>query len=222
MRTSWLVTGGAAMSAAIAGAAAAQGDTWKSQFRVGQQVDFSVSERPEDFQRCAVTENSPGSVMRVRCQAFKTWAAGNYIVYGPKSIRAAGSGDAAASPARARAPATPSRAAASPGAARQADRAAAAPAAGGGLRVGEYACYGGSTGSGSAQVAGGRSVLLAGLGFKVQSGNRYVDLDGKNPGSFSVSGSTVTFRGGIHGGETGRNLTNGSFVLGSKVRCEPW
>jgi hypothetical protein len=71
-------------------------------------------------------------------------------------------------------------------------------------------------------VAGGRSVLLAGAGFKVQPGNRYVDLDGKNPGRFSVSGSTVTFQGGIHGGKTGRNLRNGSFVLGAKVVCEPW
>jgi hypothetical protein len=97
-----------------------------------------------------------------------------------------------------------------------------APAAGGGLKIGEYACYGGSTGSGPNQLAGGRSTLLIGLGFKVLSGNSYVDLDAKNPGSFTVSGSSVTFRGGIHDGEVGRDVAKGRFVLGSKVVCEPW
>jgi hypothetical protein len=220
MRLSWMVGAGAAICAGLAGAASAQVDAWRSQYRVGQQVDFSVSGNAADFQRCVVTENAPEAVMRVRCQAFKHWSAGNYIVYGPTSIRAAGSAGAAASRPAPKAPAssprasTPARGAVNPS--------AAAAAGAGGLRVGEYACYGGSTGSGSGQVAGGRSVLLAGQGFKVLSGNRYVDLDGKNSGSFSVSGSTVTFRGGIHGGQNGRNLKNGSFVLGSKVVCEPW
>ena len=103
-----------------------------------------------------------------------------------------------------------------------ANRPAAAPAGGGGLKIGEYACYGGSTGSGSGQLAGGRSVLLIGLGFKVLSGGNYTDLDGKNPGTFTVSGSTVAFQGGIHGGEAGRDLAAGRFVLGSKVVCEPF
>lgn len=80
-----------------------------------------------------------------------------------------------------------------------------------GLKMGEYACYG----SGGA--------VLAGLGFKVVSAGRYTDLDGKSSGTFTVAGSTVTFRGGHLNGQTGRNLNaKGQFVTHLYATCEPW
>ncbi|MBL8112155.1 MAG: hypothetical protein JNK60_04680 [Acidobacteria bacterium] len=77
-----------------------------------------------------------------------------------------------------------------------------------GLRVGEYACYG----------SGGRILF----GFKVLAGNRYADLEGSGSGSFSVSGTSVTFRGGSLGGQVGRDLRGHSFTLASKAECEPY
>lgn len=77
-----------------------------------------------------------------------------------------------------------------------------------GLRVGEYACYG----------SGGRILF----GFKVLAGNRYADLEGSGSGSFSVSGTSVTFRGGSLGGHVGRDLRGHSFTLASKAECEPY
>lgn len=85
----------------------------------------------------------------------------------------------------------------------------AAPASG--LKMGEYACYG----------SGG--TVLAGMGFKVVGAGRYTDLDGKNSGTFTVAGGTVTFRGGHLNGETGRNLNaKGQFVTHLYATCEPW
>jgi hypothetical protein len=86
-------------------------------------------------------------------------------------------------------------------------RPALAPA---GLRVGEYACYG----------SGGR--IMAGLSFKVLAGNRYTDLEGGNAGSVSVSGTTVSFRGGFLGGQSGRNLRGHTFTIGAQADCEPF
>src|SRR5690348_8430234 len=80
----------------------------------------------------------------------------------------------------------------------------------GGLKVGEYACYG-----------SGGSILI-GLGFKVLDGSHYNDLDGKSPGTFAISGSNVIFTGGHLAGETGRNINNGRFVLGTLATCEPF
>ncbi len=80
----------------------------------------------------------------------------------------------------------------------------------GGLKVGEYACFG-----------SGGSVLI-GLGFKVVDGGRYTDLDGKNPGTFAFRGGGVAFRGGHLDGQTGRNLANGRFVVGTLATCEPF
>lgn len=77
-----------------------------------------------------------------------------------------------------------------------------------GLRVGEYACYG----------SGGRILF----GFKVLAGNRYADLEGSGSGSFSVSGTSVSFRGGSLGGQVGRDLRGHSFTLASKAECEPY
>jgi hypothetical protein len=85
----------------------------------------------------------------------------------------------------------------------------AGPKPGGGLKSGEYACFG----------SGGR--ILIGLGFKVQAGGRYTDLDGKNPGTYSVSGDQVTFRGGHLDGQTGRDLKDNKFRVGTMASCEP-
>jgi hypothetical protein len=82
------------------------------------------------------------------------------------------------------------------------------------LAVGEYACYG----------AGGR--VMIGLGFKVLPGRRFTDLDGANAGTWSISGTSVTFRGGHLDGQVGRDLKAGThgarFRIGSMAECEPW
>lgn len=64
-----------------------RGDEWRAEFKVGDQVQFTVSGREADFQTCTVTTNEPGFPMRVECKAFKQWSAGSYIVYGKSSIR---------------------------------------------------------------------------------------------------------------------------------------
>ena len=79
----------------------------------------------------------------------------------------------------------------------------------GGLKLGEYACYG-----------SGGSILI-GLGFKVLSGNRYTDLDGKEHGTFSISSDNVTFRGGHLDGQVGTNLKDYKFNIHS-ASCEPF
>jgi hypothetical protein len=78
------------------------------------------------------------------------------------------------------------------------------------LKLGEYACYG----------SGGR--IMIGLGFKVLSSNRYTDLDGRESGTFSISGNAVTFHGGHLDGQTGRNLRNYKFTIGAQADCEPY
>ena len=162
------------------------------QFKIGDRVHIEASNH---WVPCVVEENSPPSIMRVRCEAY------------PKLSRAEGlygvdrDNERAVRPARAGLPGpitakTPPR--------------QAAQAGGGGLKVGEYACYG----------SGGR--ILAGLGFTVLSGNRFTDLDGGNAGTYSVNGSTVTFRGGHLGGQTGRELRNYNFRIGAQATCEPF
>ncbi len=79
----------------------------------------------------------------------------------------------------------------------------------GALKLGEYACYG-----------SGGSILI-GLGFKVLAGNRYTDLDGKEHGTFSISGDNVTFRGGHLDGQVGTNLHDYKFNIHS-ASCEPF
>jgi hypothetical protein len=143
---------------------------------------------------CTVSETAP--ILRVRCSAYPTLsrAAGEYIVHNEVSgIRPATGRTGPAAPAR--------PAAAQPGR-------TAAPA--GALRRGEYACYG----------SGGQ--IMAGLGFRVTGPGRYTDLDGRTSGTFTVSGSTVTFRGGHLGGQTGRELTANGFRIGLQATCEFW
>lgn len=88
-----------------------------------------------------------------------------------------------------------------------------APAqAAGSLHVGEYACYG----------TGGR--LMAGMGFRLQAGNRYQDIDNARGGAYTydVRAATITFRDGFLDGQTGRNVRASGFALSSTVSCEPW
>jgi hypothetical protein len=88
---------------------------------------------------------------------------------------------------------------------------ATAPAARGAtstLAAGEWACYG----------TGGR--LLIGLGFRVASDGKYTDLDRKNPGTYTLQGGAITFRGGHLDGQTGRNLRGNHFDMSGTVSCE--
>jgi hypothetical protein len=56
----------------------------------------------------------------------------------------------------------------------------------------------------------------------VLAGARYTDLDGGNPGRFSIADGIVRFQGGHLGGQAGRLESNGSFAIGQRARCEPW
>jgi hypothetical protein len=80
-------------------------DAWRVPYQVGQQVQFTISGQPSDFQPCVVTENNPVAALRVHCEAFRQWVAGDYIVYGPSQIRPAGPPPATGSPAPSTTPA---------------------------------------------------------------------------------------------------------------------
>lgn len=142
---------------------------------------------------CTVSQTDPA--LRVQCSAYPSLsrAAGEYIVHNETTgLR----------------PATGQTGPVAPVGTGAAQRPAAAAA--GTLRPGEYACYG----------SGGQ--IMAGLGFKVTGPGRYSDLDGVTSGTFSVSGSNVTFRGGHLGGQTGRELTTNGFRIGNQATCEFW
>jgi hypothetical protein len=173
------------------------GDEWRGEFEVGDKIQFSISGRSADFQTCTVVENDPDRVMRVKCDAFKQWEAGSYIVHAKYYVRTKNDGPNRKEPEPAFNKDNPNKG----------NPNKQAPA---GLKVGEYACYG----------VGGR--IMIGLGFKVLPDNRYKDLDGKNSGSFSVVGDTVRFRGGHLDGQTGRNLRGHSFTIGKQAECEPY
>lgn len=187
---------GSALSLGLLFAAAAPASA--QSFAVGETVEMHIGAGPL-WRPCTVIRNEPrGPVMRLRCPQYKTpdyfQGAGEYVVERRfDSVRKAGSGGGAAAPGAARPVAAP------------------APAGGGGaLKVGEYACYG----------SGGR--IMAGLGFRVLGGGRYTDLDGGNAGTYSVSGGTVSFKGGHMGGQSGRELKNGNFRIGAQASCEPF
>jgi hypothetical protein len=84
------------------------------------------------------------------------------------------------------------------------------PSQDGVLPEGEYACYGSG------------SQVMAGLAFRVTSGDTYTDLDGTVSGRFETSGRGVRFSGGHLDGMEGRDLNAGSFVIGEMANCEPW
>lgn len=81
-------------------------------------------------------------------------------------------------------------------------------AGGGSLTTGEWACYG----------SGGRALI--GLGFKVQAGGTYTDLDNKSRGTYVFNGSTITFKGGHLNGQVARSVGGGRFNIGTTT-CEP-
>jgi hypothetical protein len=161
--------------------------------------------------------------MRVECEAYPklSRAAGRYIVHdrSTSGIRRVG---ATASDSKASDKGAPSSS--NTGSSNAAG--AATQNSGGSLKVGEYACYG--TGGGSVKVdgggfyTGGRSQILAGLGFKVLPGGRYTDLDGNEAGTYTISGGNVTFTGGHLGGQKGRNLKGNTFTIAEKAVCEPY
>lgn len=80
------------------------------------------------------------------------------------------------------------------------------------LYMGQWACY------------GTRSQLMAGMGFVLQRGGKYTDVDGRRGGGYSYdpATSTITFRGGFFGGQSGKNVRTTGFNLSSTVSCEPW
>ena len=164
-------------------------------FAVGDKVEIEASNH---WVPCVVAENSPSAVMRVRCDEYPALsrAAGIYTVDrdNPKAVR--------------KATGKTGKITELPASTQQASAKKASGAAS--LKVGEYACYG----------SGGR--IMAGLGFKVLAGNRYTDLDGRNAGTFSASGDSVSFRGGHLDGQSGRNLRGHSFTIGSRAGCEPF
>ncbi|HEX8411419.1 MAG TPA: hypothetical protein VF883_21350 [Thermoanaerobaculia bacterium] len=169
-----------------------------SSVRTPGAQSFAVGEKVEieasnHWVPCVVSENQPPSIMRVQCEEY------------PSLSRAAG-----VYPVDRDNPSAVRHATGQTGpiaAAPPKRQQAAGPA---GLKVAEYACYG----------SGGRP--MAGLGFKVLSMNRYTDLEGDDTGSFSISGTTVTFRGGHLDGQTGRDLRGHSFTIARQAECEPF
>ena len=127
-----------------------KGDEWRGEFKVGDKIQFSISEKAADFQTCTVTENDPQAVMRVRCKAFKQWKAGSYIVYSESNVRLTkteptNKNDQTTKPTK------------------QTDSSSS------GLKVGEYACYGSG---GRIMIGLGFKVLSGNRYTDLEGGNR--------------------------------------------------
>ena len=75
------------------------------------------------------------------------------------------------------------------------------------LKPGEYACAG----------SGGR--VLIGLGFKLSADGSYTDVDGKDAGRATFSGSNVTFSGGHLNGYVGTNVRCGTNFEIHSISC---
>lgn len=169
-----------------------------SQSAVAGSRSFAIGDRVEieasqHWVPCVVAENEPDSVMRLRCEAYPALSRdAGSYIVDRDNPTAVRHATGEVGQIRS-APAAP---------ARQADPA--------GLKVGEYACYG----------SGGRA--MAGLAFKVLSGNRYGDLDGAEQGTFAISDTTVRFSGGHLDGQVGRDLRGHSFTIGAQAECEPY
>ena len=67
-------------------------------------------------------------------------------------------------------------------------------------------------------MGSGGSILI-GLGFKLSADGTYTDLDGKNSGRVSFSGSTVSFVGGHLAGQIGRNVRDGRQFEINTISC---
>ena len=83
---------------------------------------------------------------------------------------------------------------------------APAPASAAGLQAGEYACA-------------GRSGILIGLGFLLNSDGTYTDLDRKTSGRVSYEGSNVRFIGGHLDGYVGNNVSGGTSFQIHGIGC---
>ena len=185
-------------SASRDGASANDPQPASSPERPSSSQSFAIGDRVEieasnHWVPCVVSENQPPSVMRVQCEEYPSLSRGAGA-YTVDRDNPSAVRHATGETGPIPAPPPPPRQVAGPA----------------GLKVGEYACYG----------SGGR--LMIGLGFKVLSPDRYEDLDGGNAGSFSVSGTTVTFRGGHLDGQTGRNLRGHTFTIARQADCEPY
>lgn len=167
-----------------------------SGYRVGQAVEMEASGH---WVPCTISDiqDYGGAVQLIRanCPAYPALGrvAGTYIVHNNETGLRPATGRTGPAPRPAAPPPPP-----------PARRGAT-------LANGEYACTG----------AGGR--LMIGLGFRVVGPGRTVDLDGGNPGTFTVSGGIIRFRGGHMDGVTGRELNDrGEFNVGTGASCGPW
>jgi pyruvate/2-oxoglutarate dehydrogenase complex dihydrolipoamide acyltransferase (E2) component len=180
------------LALALAGAAIAQ------PFAAGARVQASPLMMDSNWRACTVISQS-GNSYQVDCGQGPTRR--EIFTVPGQWVKAAAPATAQKAPP----PAQPAQAKA-PAAAPKAPAAASAA----GLKVVEYACYG----------SGGR--IMIGLGFKVTAPGRYTDLDGKNPGTYAIQGTNVVFRGGHLDGQTGRDLKDGKFTIGTLAGCEPF
>jgi hypothetical protein len=164
---------------------------------VGKLVDEDYNMLPDDF--------GGWMVQGKMTPPLQTQACKKNSAEGVSSIPAEGlDGTPSGAGAPAGAPAPP----AATGKRTAAQTGGAGNAGGGSLTTGTWACYG----------SGGRALM--GLGFKVQAGGRYTDLDNKSRGTYVFTGSTITFKGGHLDGQVARSVGGGRFNIGTTT-CEP-
>lgn len=195
-------------------------------YAVGDKVELLAN--GDHWQSCVVTE--PGSqytVMFMECEPYSALgyqrAGGRYSALptspdvrrprnaAPPPAPTGGQGGGMAyraAPASARAAAP--RASGPAPALRAPAPARTTAAASGALALGEYGCVG----------FGGR--MINGLAFRLTGPNTYTDLDNARPGTYTISGSTISFRGGHLDGVTGRDIKGNHFILAQKAECEIW
>ncbi len=125
----------------------AKGDEWRRESAVGDKIQFSISGKAADLQTCTVAENDPQAVMRVKCNSFKQWKAGTYIVHSESNLKPTKTKmvDQNSQPTK---PSTSS---------------------GSGLKIGEYACYGSG---GRIMIGLGFKVLAGNRYTDLEGGNR--------------------------------------------------
>ena len=63
-----------------------------------------------------------------------------------------------------------------------------------------------------------------GMGCVLERNGKYTDVNGERGGNYSCNAgaSTITFRGGFLGGQTGKNVLTTGFNITSTSSCEPW
>jgi len=123
------------------------GDEWRREFAVGDKIQFTISGKAADLQTCAVAENSPQAVMRVKCNDFRQWEAGTYIVHSEANLKPTNTESANQNGQPTKPPAS----------------------SGKGLKIGEYACYGSG---GRIMIGLGFKVLAGNRYTDLDGGNR--------------------------------------------------